>query len=367
MRPRMGRLYVEDGDSDFGYDANSDIPDEHPSDAGEASNAAEDGHMKREVKVYESRYNEKGRPVLKAVDPDKKDIDAADKGLYAMRYYRYYTRDGALVRVVLKIFSPHIQQALRTVVKSYSTQNFTGLPVILEGHAEYEALGCLYHYHDELQDYVKSLEDEDAKLDIQLVFKLINEELKVYIERFETNVLTAEHPCVAFSDVWMIFKPGELLFTGKDHAETERILEVVCTDFHEAGWGKPASWEVEAKCFAFNGVHFGYVTQTFAMESFKGTKLISRLDLQPLAYHQDQAALRAKQIARGQKLCRLAGVHHCQYSGPATAVEHRKKPSPFGGCDEFTHQTVTVSAKEKEVAGRFLDKTRRKVFCADRW
>ncbi len=340
MRPRIGRVYAEDDDSDFDH-----MPIEHPSDAEDASNLAADGQMKREVKVYESRYNEKGQPVLKAVDPDKKDIDVADKGLYAMRYYRYYNRDGTLVRGVLKIFSSHIQKALRTVIKSYSTQNFTGLPVILEGHGEEEALGCLYHYRNELKEYVKTADSEEATLDIQLVLKLVERELKAYIERYETNVLTAEHPCVAFSDIWMIFRPGELLFTGADAAETERILEVVGTEFHEAGWGKPASWVVEAKCFAFNGVRFGYVEQSFAIDSFKGTRLIRRLDLQPLEYHPDQAALRARQIARGEKLCRLAGVHHCQYSGPATAVEHRKKPSPFGGCDVFTHNAVTVSCQ----------------------
>ncbi|OAA76288.1 ATPase, AAA family protein [Akanthomyces lecanii RCEF 1005] len=326
MRPRIGRVYVEDDDSDFDH-----MPIEHPSDAEDASNLAADGQMKREVKVYESQYNENGRPVLKAVDPDKKDINVADKGLYAMRYYRYYNRDGTLVRVVLKIFSSHIQKALRTVIKSYSTQNFTGLPVILEGHGEEEALGCLYHYRNELKGYGKTADCEGATLDIQLVLKLVDEELKAYIERYETNVLTAEHPCVAFSDIWMIFRPGELLFTGADAAETERILEIVGTAFHEAGWGKPASWVVEAKCFAFNGL--------------QGDAAQRRLDLQPLEYHPDQAALRARQIARGEKLCRLAGVHHCQYSGPATAVEHRKKPSPFGGCDVFTHHAVTVSGR----------------------
>ncbi|OAR02113.1 hypothetical protein LLEC1_01636 [Akanthomyces lecanii] len=328
MRPRPGRIYIED-------DSESDhMPIEHPSDAEEASNAAGDGQMKREIKVYESRYNEKGRPVLKAVDPDKKDIDVADKGLYAMRYYRYYNRDSTLVKVVLKIFSSHIQKALRTVIRSYSSQNFTGLPVILEGHGEEEALGCLYHYRTELKEYVETADSEEATLDVQLVLKLVDEELKAYIERYETNVLTAEHPCVAFSDIWMIFRPGELLFTGADAPETERILEVVGTEFHEAGWGRPASWAVEAKCFAFNGVRFGYVEQSFAIDSFKGTRLIRRLDVQPLEYHADPAALRARQVARGEKLCQLAGVRHCQYGGPATAVEHRKKPSRYGGCDD---------------------------------
>ncbi|KAJ4153249.1 hypothetical protein LMH87_009745 [Akanthomyces muscarius] len=304
MRPRIGRVYVEDDDSDFDH-----MPIEHPSDAEDASNLAADGQMKREVKVYESRYNEKG----------------------------------ALCHALLPLLQQGWYAALRTVIKSYSTQNFTGLPVILEGHGEEEALGCLYHYRNELKEYVKTADSEEATLDIQLVLKLVERELKAYIERYETNVLTAEHPCVAFSDIWMIFRPGELLFTGADAAETERILEVVGTEFHEAGWGKPASWVVEAKCFAFNGVRFGYVKQSFAIDSFKGTRLIRRLDLQPLEYHPDQAALRARQIARGEKLCRLAGVHHCQYSGPATAVEHRKKPSPFGGCDVFTHNAVTWS------------------------
>lgn len=320
---------------------------EQESDAEETPNTTEGGQIKRQIKVYESRYNDKGRPELKSINPDKKDIDAGDKGVYAMRYYRYYNRDSVLHRVVLKIFSSHIQKALRTVVKCYPTQNFTGQPIILEGHAEYEAMGCLYHYREELQQYVRDLDDEEAKLDIQLVFKLIDEELKVYLERYETNVVTAAQPCVAFSDVWMIFKPGELLWTGKDSAETERILEIVGTEFREAGWGKPATWTIEAKCFAFNGDQFGYVSQHFGLGSFKGTRLLTRLDVQPLKCHPNQEALREKQTARGKKLCSLAGVRHCQYSGPATAVEHHKKPSRYGGCDEFTHTTVTVRERKE--------------------
>lgn len=303
--------------------------------------AKDKNEVKCEAKEYESRHNLKGEAVLKEIGGKAAtNADTSDEQLYSLRYYKYYSRHGTLEEVVLKIFSPHIQQALQTIVKSYPGQNMMGDPVILEGPAIYDTLGCFYHYRAELEEYAKSVENVAAKLDVQLALKLADKELRQYIERYKVHVENPEDARVAFSDIWMIFKPGELVFAGKK--ETERILQILHADFSPAYLGQCARWTVAVESFAYDGKSFGYISQSFRIDAFKGTKSISRLPVRPLKYHPDEASLRQKQIARAKKLCTLVGIQHRAYSGEATAIEHHIEPTFQGGTDKYTEETITV-------------------------
>jgi hypothetical protein len=286
------------------------------------------------------RYNLKGEAVIKEVGSSK-DADASEEGLFALRYYKYYFRDSTLYNVVLKIFSPHIQQALQFVIKSYPRQNLVGNPIILDGPDVYDALGCLFHYRTELQDYIKSVESVAVRLDVQLLLNLADREFRMCLERYRVHVESpSEDPRVVFTDIWMIFKPGELLVAGEE--ETERILRVLYTDFACACGGNPAKWSVVAETFAHDGQSFGYVEQWFTIKSFKGTKSVARLPVRPLKYHEDVATLRKRQIARGTRLCDLVGIQHRAYRGKAQAVEHHKEPTPWGGTDKYTYEDLSV-------------------------
>lgn len=348
----------EDSDAESQKAAGVDAAEVTPSSAEEVSNdekkkvieanSAKRDKFKCEVKEYESRHNLRGEALLKEVGENKTtDADTSEERLYALRYYKYYSREGALEEVILKIFSPHIRQALQSVIKSYPGKNVMGDPVILEGPAIYDTLGCFYHYRPELEEYVKRLDNVAAKLDVQLALNLADRELRQYIERYKVHVENPQDACILFSDIWMIFKPGELMVVGEN--ETERILQILHADFVRACWEKSPYWSVAAETFAHDGKSFGYVLQSFKIDSFKGTKSISRLPARPLRCQPNVASLREKQLARGKKLCTLVGIQHRAYSGEATAIEHHREPTIFGGTDKYTEEAITVRTPSEDL------------------
>ena len=64
-------------------------------------------------------------------------------------------------------------------------------------------------------------------------------------------------------------------------------------------------------------VGVGRVETVVLIKHFKGTVKIPSLDAYPLAFHQDEEALRQTVLKRGKKWVSLIGVHHRQYEGTA--------------------------------------------------
>ncbi|CAJ2511449.1 Uu.00g070740.m01.CDS01 [Anthostomella pinea] len=280
---------------------------------------AQPKEMKCEVKEYEARYDAEGKRSVKEVELDQ-DADLKDDGKFAMRLYKYYTRDSRIEKVNLEIRSPHIRQALREVVGSYPDQNFSG-SVTLTGSSEFSALACLFHYRRELKSYKDSLHDPMAKRHIALVNNLVEKEFRRDIHRFEDG-MEADVLCVDFKDLWMLFKPDDFVFGGKSY--DQYVNKIVKVTFNAGGSGCPPRWTVTTKAFAHDGAKFGYIHRPIDISAFDGIREVSKLRCYPFKFHSDQYALRKYLVYRGRKYCSLTGIQYRAYSGDAIAVDKVK-------------------------------------------
>ncbi|EON98323.1 putative aaa family protein [Phaeoacremonium minimum UCRPA7] len=301
-------------------------------------NGATTGDLKCEIKEYEARYSLNGTRQVKEKG-QKEDADD-EKSQYAVRAYKYYSRDGKIEEMRVEIHSPSIQDALRNVVKRYPTQNFDGPVIHLNGWTVAETMGCLYHHRNSLKKYAKNHENLAAKMHILTLITYTEREFRRAIHRYESSVTYSKTPSIGFDDVWMVFKPGELAFYDAAR-KTESILEI-----HKASFipGDCRRWEITAKVFAHDGVNFGYHHRKFDIKNYEGTIEIAKLLLYPLKFYKgDVEQLRQRMITRGRKFQSLVGVQYRAYAGLAWAVEYERVATSWGGLrHEYPQEAIMV-------------------------
>ncbi|KAI0007268.1 P-loop containing nucleoside triphosphate hydrolase protein [Xylariaceae sp. FL0662B] len=285
--------------------------------------------MKCQVKEYEARYELDGKRTVKELVPNT-DADLQDEGKFALRLYKYYMRDGKTEKVQLEIQSPYIRDALRTVIQKYPDQNFTG-NITLTGNAEHSALACLFHYRKELREYGETLENGTAKQHVFLVVDFVEKEFRRDIRRFEANI-EATTPCAEFKDLWMLFKPGDLVYGGQ--GPDQFIHKIAGVAFNPGGIGMCPHWIISAKAFVHNGSTFGYTNRQLQIKAFEGYQEVLDLPLFPFQFHPDQSSVQQKLVRRGQKYCSLIGIQYHAYSGAAIAVDRQRTVSAMGRAND---------------------------------
>ena len=289
--------------------------------------------IKCEVQEHEARYNLKGERIEKVVEGEKVEVDAKEGMEYAIRSYKYYTREGALESSMVEILSPHIIKALQTVVKEYPAVNLGGDIIIIQGEVK-----CLFHYRKELAAYADDLEDRVTRLHILLALRFMERELRRSIKVYEATVEGATtSPSTVFRDMWMVFRPGELVVTG--HDEKTQVLQLVETVISPC---PPPKWIVMGRMLTNDGKSFGHVDQAWEIGGFEGSKPIRELSIFPLQYHEDREQLVEKLVIRGRKFCSLKGSHHRFYKGIAFALGRERNRNQFGQMDAFPLETVMV-------------------------
>ncbi|KAI0025785.1 P-loop containing nucleoside triphosphate hydrolase protein [Xylariomycetidae sp. FL0641] len=304
-----------------------------------------------QVKEYEARWDIEGKRSVKEVEHDL-DADLKDGGKFALRSYKYYSRSSKIEKVNLEIHSPHIRDALRTVIRSYPGQNFTG-SIVLTGNSEHSTLDCLFHYRRELREYGDSLDNPTARKHVHLAVDFLEKELGREIHRFEANI-QAETPCIDFRDIWMLFKPSTLLFAGKGHSQC--INNVVRVAFNSGGSSCLSSWNITAEALAHNGSNFGYTHRPLYIFDFDGVKDITNLEFYPLVFHPAQDTLKGYLIRRGQNYCDLAGTQYKAYSGKAIAVEKTKTVNMTGRASySYLQESIALQGRVMLDAKSFID------------
>ncbi|KAI0126527.1 P-loop containing nucleoside triphosphate hydrolase protein [Xylariales sp. AK1849] len=278
--------------------------------------------MSCEVKEYEARYNWEGTRTVREAVPCP-DADEKDEGKFALRFYKYYNKMGGIEKVTLEVQSPRIREALRKVVGSYPDQNLNG-PVALTGASEWQALACLFHYRNELQEYGDGLEDGVAKQHVRLVVEFIKREFRREIRRLEDNLELGDYPSCEFQDLWMLFKPGDLVFGGQG---CEQHLTKIVKLQHNAA---TETWIITVKAFAYDGSRFGYIQRQIQIVSFESCTELSSLPAIPLKYHPDPQGLQDYLLTRGKKYCDLTGIKYQGYAGTVVTVDRERTTNMQG-------------------------------------
>ncbi|MBA7489712.1 hypothetical protein ES702_00246 [subsurface metagenome] len=289
------------------------------------------------VKAYEARYDSKGERELVALNAEKaekEDVDTDDeKKQYALCSYKWYTKDGEIETASVEIMSPQIITALQKVINEYPNEHFWSESVTID--SPYRPV---FHYRDQLAAYVANTEDEVVKSHVQLLLTFCEKENRREINEYEANVLNAiETPSIRWKNLWMVYKPGSLLFNSK--GPSLMCMEVV--DAQQRGGNCPA-YVITGKKFTHDGEHYGYQEMQIAQAPYKGMKSLVKLKAIPEAYYEDAEKAKTLLLERGKKFRLLKGSHYRSYNGTVSALSRVRD---WESCGEYKEEPMIISSR----------------------
>ena len=289
------------------------------------------------VRQYEARFDAAGVRELRALDVEaaaKEDEDSADeKRKYALCSYKWFSRGGEIEQQSVEIFSSHIILALQKIINEYPSEHFWSDTVTID--APYKPV---FHYRNELAAYAKTVEDKEAADHVNLLLSFQEKENRRAVSEYEANVLNAiERPSIRWTNLWMAYRPGELVFTG--NGASAKCLEIV--EAYERG-GQCPSFIVSGKTFTHDGTQFGYEHHAIGQSPYKGMKPLAKVSCVPQEYLEGREELKETLIARGRKFCTLRGSHYRTFSGTVSALSNVRD---WNRWSEYKEEPMIISSR----------------------
>lgn len=179
-------------------------------------------------------------------------------------------------------------------------------------------------------------------------------QLKCLVEFMDTDmkeiffmkqrIETGTQRSIAFHYMWLLFKPGDLIFTSSTQKRAYVVLHVTggraildigdqpSTNARNAA--QPTqSWEqhedqgityahskntpfiIDTFYIDFDGENFGPVPRKFVIQEYEGDQEIIALPAFPATFDKDMQKTKEMLRVRGEKFVKLAGVAHKKYAG----------------------------------------------------
>ncbi|KAF9767432.1 hypothetical protein IL306_000019 [Fusarium sp. DS 682] len=250
-----------------------------------------------ETKRFDSFYNASGDRVI--LPAGKKYISkTARANESALTVTNYWDKQQDLERTVLEIKSPFMKEALKKVVPEYATFNIAVKNISITGEPR-----CLFHYREELMAYGRTMwesQNLEAGTHIQHLISYMWEALAVEIVSFTAFEWLADfEPSLEFKYLWMIFKPGDIVYIRNPEPRAFRFKQMTKCGNH---------WELSGVDIDYDGNNFGYSSASLRIESYEGLKPLKELRATPLdrLSEQEKRSERERLIARGRK---FVGIH----------------------------------------------------------
>ena len=257
------------------------------------------------------------------MDSDQATVTTSDEGVTR--------RDSISAPSIAKTLPPSLLSTNESIVQT---------PIIkAENHASNATAksvskSTLNEETDDLSDSVEALRD------LRCLIEFIDLELKPVADSYRDGTCQK----IAFSDLWYLFKPGDLLYSplGKDAAyplwaktvpqkpndRFQEVFRVVCT----AG-GRPHlqpstvtylntgqrstvnAFVISAYWVDFSGTQFGSRIFTFFLIPFEGEREITSLQCYPLSHTSKADDLKSKWTARGEAFREYITFKYKYYTG----------------------------------------------------
>jgi hypothetical protein len=286
-----------------------------------------------ELKTYEVRYNSSGLQSTILIEGPRswsiqKDLDLDS----ALIFTRFYTREQDIERTELLVQSPYLVSALQEVITKYPGVNIQSKAIVIRDLPE-----CIFHYRTELQRYGARLLDLAPQKHLSLLLQHSFNVLKLQLNRYYGAMIFSNSPGLNFEDLWMAFRPGDLLFHNIDgNTGASRLVSMRKSSNQQ--------WLLTTLIASFDGTNFGYEQRSFEIHLFEGYLSLEELPIFPLEYHSYSGDMRASLEQRGRKYVSLFGSHFKKYTGIA-----KKAPPPdldLSACDSSWSRWKDVSVSQ---------------------
>ena len=225
---------------------------------------------------------------------------------------RHYNSLGELSYTELEIQSRYIRAALRKVIGKYPDVDFSPKFITIE-----EPPRCLFHFQDELRQHAEASNNihlkSHMKLCLQYMDKVMHQEMKIW-KSVETS-MTGSPILIEFRHLWMLFKPGCLVYEKEKGIERLVRLRSICAEKDEND--KIDFWTLSTEELCQSGIKIGISRYHILIEHYEGSRPIQELMPVPLNYHPEKEQIQQSLLTRGHKFLSVCGVHHCYYNGVA--------------------------------------------------
>ena len=224
----------------------------------------------------------------------------------------------------IKIQSPHILAALRSVVDYYPDHNISESSVTLA-----EPYYLFFHHEDELRNIHKSFpSDSEQSRHMTVLFNYIDQtfEKRFAKERERQALAEGKTPKTTFDFLWMLYKPGTDVYAdmnGKTAGFVVKSIKFIPVQAPNNGYYDISMWYLD-----FNGRYVGRVPHTAYISYFAGERDIASLAVVPCQYQesgtQGDKTLRHRLEERGKKFFRLLVGRQVEYRGYSLGEPKRK-------------------------------------------
>jgi len=318
-------LYENDSDDAFEYeeydeyDEKSEVSSNVSYDpmAGLGDNVTECGGEICELHVYENRYNSKGQIVsLQVGYMDSLSYDTGRSPDAALILTRHYDTLKALTHTSLEIQSPFMKKTLKEVVKHYPELNLNATGNIII----HSTPRCLFHYRHELRAFADASGDDDIKEHTNFLMEYMERALRKEIHNYHLLMeCNSEAPGLEYMDLWMAFRPGDLLYQKVDGEDTICRLRSMAFSPTQLGGVQTSRehWLLVTEIIECDGEDFGYTMREAKIIKYDGYCPLYDLEIFPLQYHAQCDTIKRNLLLRGNKYFSLLGVHHRYYRGIA--------------------------------------------------
>lgn len=182
----------------------------------------------------------------------------------------------------------------------------------------------LYHFVPDLKDHRSSVtRQETCNHELLEHLDLLIHHLEdVYKTIAERLVALLRHRKIAYDLLPFLFKPNDHVYVICPATGLPRCIKYSSGEEKKTALGIPC-FEIQGRCFDFDGEVFGEATESVQIEIFRGTRRIENLSAYPLEYHPD-AAIKERLVTNGNKFLSMMTSCYFQYHGN-TLVQRLKQ------------------------------------------
>lgn len=274
---------------------------------------SEPGMILQIKNLYPGEKNDYGR--FTATDkipddlPEPEETEETARYALLIRNNKCYDGRKSLSIASIVVQSPLLKEVLCWVLKDY--------PRIAPELNRFEIVAPFRPFVHRWQRLTEALDNEQdplTKSHIQLFYDALKKELQVTLEA-RADFLA--HGTITFDSLWMIFEPGDIIYTTWNKRPVAARLGTASTFLgrHED------FYRLECDMIRGNGQMFGWVHPRWDIPDFEGMVKITDLVSYPLKYHPKAGKIKKQLIEKGRAYERLMGCHHMKYQGIALNVE----------------------------------------------
>ena len=212
------------------------------------------------------------------------------------------------------IQSPLLKGTLEKVLKSYP-----GVSPELSDLSFEAPFVPLFHRWDELLAAGRDESSTETRKHIKVLCDVLEPE---FAKARNTLQECRVHGVITFESLWVIFKPGELIYCTIDGQEC--IAKLKEASYVKAPLTGKLNFELQCEVVDFDGSMFGYGLEYIQLGQYQGTAHVKDFAAMPLEVLSSKLNVKARLVERGRKFEKLRGYNFKHYAGPIILFDHER-------------------------------------------